>query len=339
MVSFSAADKNFASNLPRLRTQLQPRQPVYLILRKSQNPDDLLTAVTYVPSDAPVRQKTLYASTRATLTRELGSEKFEQNVFATEPEEVVDPQAWEERVGGSSTAAGGAAAATGAASGSVNDHLLSREERELQDVKRAEEEERHGTKGRDLMGTSGGGGSGTSTPRGESSSGLRMNLSPSARTGLASMGPRGENRSGPERGRMVQLGIDPASETVVLLSSAPCLEPNQVCHSIPPDKPSYTFYHYPSTGAVVFVYACPAVSKVREKMLYASTRAHVLELARAEGVEVRRRLEIGEPDEIAQDRLKEELEVAEENHDHPTTTTAGTSARQGFARPKRPGKR
>ncbi len=76
-------------------------------------------------------------------------------------------------------------------------------------------------------------------------------------------------------------------------------------------------------------------------MLYASSRANVVQVARDEGVEVSKRIEIGAPDEIGEDRLEEEVApsggggggaaaAAEDNK-------SGT--RQGFARPKRPGKR
>jgi hypothetical protein len=46
--------------------------------------------VTYVPDHAPVRQKTLFASTRLTLTRELGSENFTESVFCTLKEELTE---------------------------------------------------------------------------------------------------------------------------------------------------------------------------------------------------------------------------------------------------------
>lgn len=103
-----------------------------------------MVAVTYIPSTAPVRAKTLFASTRATLVKDLGIEGG--TLFATEAAEVLEPKEWEER-----ERQGGAG---------PDEALLTREERELQGVKRAEEEERHGTKGRDLMGASAEAGSG-----------------------------------------------------------------------------------------------------------------------------------------------------------------------------------
>ena len=46
-------------------------------------------AVTYVPDTANVRQKMLFASTRLTLTRELGTERFRETIFATTRPELT----------------------------------------------------------------------------------------------------------------------------------------------------------------------------------------------------------------------------------------------------------
>lgn len=67
-------------------------------------------------------------------------------------------------------------------------------------------------------------------------------------------------------------------------------------------------------------------------MLYASSRASVLLVAKDEAVDVAKRIEVGAPDEISEERLKEEMEP-------PAGEGVGSGARQGFARPKRPGKR
>lgn len=46
-------------------------------------------AVTFVPNSAPVREKMLFASTRLTLVRELGIERFRETLFATEAAELT----------------------------------------------------------------------------------------------------------------------------------------------------------------------------------------------------------------------------------------------------------
>lgn len=98
-------------------------------------------ALTYIPSNAGVRAKTLFASTRATLTRELGSEKFVTTIFATEEEEVYGEEAWKERdIEGNGTST----------SSFQREELMDEKERELELVRRAEEEARHGTAGRDV---------------------------------------------------------------------------------------------------------------------------------------------------------------------------------------------
>ena len=72
-------------------------------------------------------------------------------------------------------------------------------------------------------------------------------------------------------------------------------------------------------------------------MLYASFRGNVVQAARDQGVEVAKRIEIGAPDEISEDRLREE--IAPPAAEAAAVEAGSGAARQGFARPKRPGKR
>lgn len=219
--------------------------------------------------------------------------------------------------------------------------LLSTEERELQAVKRAEEEERHGTRGRDLMGEGGSGGvigsrDGTGTGR----SGVVMKITDDAREALGAV------VNGTE-GLTVQLGIEVASETTTLIASHDNVSVAQVIGLIPTDRPSYTFYSVP--GGAVFIYVCPGVSKVKERMIYASSRRGLLHIAEGEGVKVLKRLEAGDPDEL-EGRLEEEVRglstvgAGEGGDDDGAAAPApgsGTATPRGggFARPKRPGRR
>ena len=122
-----------------------------------------------------MRAKTLFASTRATLVKELGIEGG--SLFATEGSEVLDPREWEDR--DRRDTAG------------TDEALLTREERELQGVKRAEEEERHGTKGRDLMGSEGSSGAG-----GGSSVGVAMKMDDAGKGSLRELSRTGESDEG-----------------------------------------------------------------------------------------------------------------------------------------------
>jgi twinfilin len=108
------------------------------------------------------------------------------------------------------------------------------------------------------------------------------------------------------------------------------VDPSDLASRIPSDKPSYTFYHYPSTSLIVFIYTCPGVSKVKERMVYASSKRSVLEVARLEGVEVAKSLEASGPEEVTASMLRDEVQPKSDG---------ATAGKQGFARPKRPGKR
>ena len=66
--------------------------------------------------------------------------------------------------------------------------------------------------------------------------------------------------------------------------------------------------------------------------MYASSRSGVLDIAKAEGVVVAKRIEASEPDEVTEESLS--IGAASSNGGE-----APISSRQGFARPKRPGKR
>jgi len=78
----------------------------------------------------------LFASTRSTVTRELGTEKFGSTVFATEEEEILSADAWRERDGENNPAR--------------REELMGEKERELEAVRRAEAEARNGTPQRDI---------------------------------------------------------------------------------------------------------------------------------------------------------------------------------------------
>lgn len=134
-------------------------------------------ALTYIPSNSPVRAKTLFASTRATLVRELGSEKFATTIFATEEDEVVSEAAWRERDEESSSKAGGG--------NGQREELMDAKERELASVRRAEEETRSSTVGRDI----GIGGARGNGPAGGSTMKVQMPIDDEALEALKGLQP------------------------------------------------------------------------------------------------------------------------------------------------------
>ncbi len=123
----SPATSSFSNDLSLLALHLQPNVALYIILRRYPSSESApFVAVTYVPDSAPVRQKMLFASTRLTLVRELGIERFRETIFATTKEELT-PQGFEKHDKHNKLEA-----------------PLTEEEQTLGDVKRKEAEEGRG---------------------------------------------------------------------------------------------------------------------------------------------------------------------------------------------------
>lgn len=279
--------------------------------------------------------------------RALGTESFADTIFLTEKEEVLDPKTWSD-----TDVTAGNDASTGAG-GSSNTALLSTEERELQAVKRAEEEARHGTQGRDLMNEGGSGGA-VMLGGGSSSHGVSMKVSEEARQGLAAVKAALESGAGNDGGGLVaQFGIDIANETFTQTSSPRSgVSPADVHRHIPADRPSYTIYAPGSRDShgppgVLFIYVCPGTSKVKERMVYASSGRFFVTYAQAEfGFKVLKRLEASEPDDLDGSRIPDEIAAlnpaaagVEGGVDSAPGSGTATPRGGGFARPKRPGKR
>ena len=123
---------SFFQDLSALQSLLSDSKAAYVLLRRHPDAPDGFVAVTFVPDAAPVRQKMLFASTRLSLVRELGEERFRDKLFVTELSDLTR-EGWEKHE------------ASGASSAP-----LTAEEESLQGVKEAEANERGGTAGRRL---------------------------------------------------------------------------------------------------------------------------------------------------------------------------------------------
>jgi len=128
----SSRGASFSSNVSSLLTpHVKPNEALYVILRRYSDVPALV-AVTYVPDTAPVRQKMLFAATRLTLVRELGSEHFRETIFSTTATEL-SPAGFEKHDAHIAL-----------------DAPLTEEERSLGEVKRAEQEAGAGTSARKI---------------------------------------------------------------------------------------------------------------------------------------------------------------------------------------------
>ena len=89
MKTIASSSSNFSNDLEELATYLKDDEAAYVILRRYADASDGFVAVTYVPNTANVRQKMLFASTRLTLVRELGAERFRETLLATSKDELT----------------------------------------------------------------------------------------------------------------------------------------------------------------------------------------------------------------------------------------------------------
>ncbi|KAL5612671.1 hypothetical protein BROUX41_004234 [Berkeleyomyces rouxiae] len=267
---------NFADNLSVLEPHLSDNEALYVILKRYDSAPTFL-AVTFVPDLAKVRQKTLFASTRLTLVRELGSEHFRETQFANAKEEL--------------SAAGFAKQEAHAAI----DAPLTEEEQSLQAVKRAEQEAGRGTGPREI----------------HLSKSLAMPVNAEALDALKQLGSGSINmvslkiNSATET---VELDSAPASSP----SSV-----DAVVQTISTTEPRFTFYrfHHTHAGAnqspLLFFYTCPATPgtrAIKARMLYPLMKRTVLEAAASEAsVTVDKKFEVDEPTEITEATVLSDL--------------------------------
>jgi twinfilin-like protein len=273
-------------------------------------------AVTYVPDTAPVRQKMLFAATRLTLVRELGSEHFRETFFATTAEELT-PAGFEKHDAHTAIEA-----------------PLTEEERSLGEVRRAEQEAGMGTATREI----------------HLSKHMATPVAEDALQALRELGAGG-GRSLVMLVRSTLATflltvsllltvstkkINPDSEAVELVpdESAPATIPELV-QAISPAEPRFTFYRFAHTyngseaNPILFFYTCPtnfSTKAIKFRMMYPLMKRAVLAAAEKEaGLQPEKRFEVEDVSEITEQGVMEEL--------HPKV-----EVKKAFNRPKRPGR-
>ncbi|MCJ1385730.1 Twinfilin-1 [Xylographa soralifera] len=284
------SSNDFFEDIGVLQPLLKDNEAAYIIVRRYQNSPSGYAAVTYVPDTANVRQKMLFAATRLTLVRELGTERFRDTLFVTTKQELT-AEGWRKHDKHGELQA-----------------PLTEEEQTLQGVKEAEAEA----------------GRGTTSRSSHVSSGLSFPMSGEALSALKALTEGGDN--------LVQLMIDVGREAIELAGTSKT-DPEDLSSHISDSDPRYSFFRYshehegPEQSPIVFIYTCPSGSKIKERMIYASSRAGVIAAAGKEaGVEIAKKLEASSPSEITASTIRDEFQPKQEQ-------------KQAFSRPKRPGKR
>ncbi|CAJ2509743.1 Uu.00g056430.m01.CDS01 [Anthostomella pinea] len=272
----STSSSDFSANLAQLAPHLQPNEALYIILRRHDSAPHL-AAVTYVPDAAKVRQKMLFASTRLTLVRELGSEHFRETIFATTAEEL-SPAGFDKHDRHTAL-----------------DAPLTEEERTLGEVKRAEAEAGSGTGVRDL----------------NMSQNMSMPIEADAHQALNDLG-----REMGRVLVMLKINPDTEIVELVPDSPEPTTIPEALA-AISTTEPRFAFFRYQCSrdgvdkNVVLFFFTNPASSgarAIKARMLYPLQKRAVLTTATDEcRIKVDVKFEVEEPAEITEESVMSEL--------------------------------
>ncbi|QPH02428.1 hypothetical protein C2857_006637 [Epichloe festucae Fl1] len=273
---------SFYGNLASFKNHLQPNVALYLLLKRHED-EPRLAAVTYVPDSAPVRQKMLFASSRLTLVRELGSEHFRETIFANSADELTE-SGFKKHDAHSKLAA-----------------PLTEEEQTLGEVKRAEQEA----------------GSGTGTREIHLSKSFAMPMAEDAIAALKEL-----KQDGGRSVTMLKINAEKESVELVDESPRPS-SITELSQAISSTEPRFTFYRYNHThngteqSPVLFFYTCPVTPgnrSIKKRMLYPLMKRAVLDIAdREAGLTLEKKFEVEEPKEITEQLVMDDL--------HPKMTT------------------
>lgn len=80
--------------------------------------------------------------------------------------------------------------------------------------------------------------------------------------------------------------VDGPTESIKLVDAQAGVDAGSVASHISSTSPRYSFYHYPGSDVVVFVYTCPTGSTIKERMLHASSRRTAITVAENEGLKI-----------------------------------------------------
>lgn len=124
-----------------------------------------------------------------------------------------------------------------------------------------------------------------------------------------------------------------ADETIVLDQSQNDADAASIGSILPSNEPRYLFFGYRhehdgnNINSIFFVYHCPIQSKIKNRMVYSSTKQHMVSTAASDfGITVEKSIEISSGDDITAKDIHEYI--------HPPQVQTGPI----FSKPRRPGR-
>lgn len=288
---------------------LQDDVPAYILARLDHYPSQWL-AIFYVPESAKVKDKMLYASTRGSLTKALGS-TCTDSLFATSKKDIT-PEAY----------------AAHKRHNAAPKPLSSREQ-ELAEIREAE------SSTISYQGT-------MSLNSHLNTTGVGFRWSQDAEDALVNLS-RGEGCA------IVVIQLEPATE-LLTLTSFQDLAIEGVPQALPHAEPCYAFLAWPHSltspprREICFIYSCPGSSPIKHRMLYSSGSLATFRAGRSIILSsspltyiASRKIETSDPGELDESYLRAALSLEEESLDAPGSGKDGDP--KPFSRPKRPTKK
>ncbi|CAG8518048.1 2571_t:CDS:2 [Acaulospora colombiana] len=311
---------DFMSDYAHIVNYVEDNVPAYLLVRLDSASGSEWLSISYVPDNAKVRDKMLYASTQSALKKALGDYRFKDSIFATSKADLTTDgyEAHQRHVNAPKP--------------------LSAREEAMQSIRAAEKA------------------AGLNKYQG---AGERRSHAGSAPVGFKWTSEAEDavkdlaNREGCSK--LVILSVNTRDESLVLKQSSRDVSPNQLASFIPSSEPTYTFYLWSrqrngedlnsismwhlSTMTIpnlvlVFIYCCPSGSPVKHRMVYSSGVVSVVNAAKGMGVSVAKRSETSDPEDINEAFLQQELSNTPSG-----SSTPVSGERVAFAKPRGPPRR
>uniref|UniRef100_A0A672ZZ62 ADF-H domain-containing protein n=1 Tax=Sphaeramia orbicularis TaxID=375764 RepID=A0A672ZZ62_9TELE len=137
----------------------------------------------------------------------------------------------------------------------------------------------------------------------------------------------------------VQLRLDVQKETIELVHSNPT-ETRDLPRRVPKDTPRYHFFLYKHSHegdyleSIVFIYSMPGYScSIKERMLYSSCKSRLLEEVEKDyHLEVAKKLEIENGDELTEEFLYDEVHPKQHAHKQAFAKPRGPAGKRGHKR-------
>uniref|UniRef100_A0A8C6P6A7 WD repeat domain 82 n=1 Tax=Nothobranchius furzeri TaxID=105023 RepID=A0A8C6P6A7_NOTFU len=280
---------------------LDDQEPCYILYRlDSQNALGYeWIFISWSPDQSPVKQKMLYAATRATVKKEFGGGHVRYEMFGTTEEDIC-LEGFQRHVSSCSGPA-----------------PLTLAEQELQRIKITEV--RGQLVNTDISVES----------KHQTLQGLAFPLQESARRSLQLLAQKRIN--------YLQLRLDVEKETIELVHSNPT-ETRDLPRRVPKDTPRYHFFLYKHSHegdyleSVVFIYSMPGYScSIKERMLYSSCKSRLLEeVERDYHLEIAKK--VTEAVKLTAEFLYEEVHPKQYAHKQAFAKPRGPAGKRGHKR-------